>query len=138
MRKERNRKKKERKERSKARKAEEGVEGEGEGKEDGEGKEGVVAGRSGAPSRPIYGLPADIAEWWIVFETHYHRMHAAASQQRQAAWAASYKQLGEELEGVKFGDIILHDSTASRGKRDNMYGGFARQKDGAYDFHWVV
>jgi hypothetical protein len=146
VKKERNRKKKERKERSKARReaGETAEDGEGESEADGEGAaaEGqeVASTTTTAPTGPIYGLPSDLpVDNWIVFEAHYHRLHHAATHQREDAWQRSVKQLGEKDENHRWGDIVLHDSSVSRGKRNNQICGFARnEKEGTWDFHCVV
>ncbi|GAA6041012.1 hypothetical protein JCM8097_000542 [Rhodosporidiobolus ruineniae] len=128
-RRERNRKKKERKLRSVERRA--GISDGPEGVEDGD----ASAAASAEPAGLVYGLPSDIpSEVWLLFEVHYHRHHHAASLQREQAW-----QLMQGQEEKQWGNIILHDSSSTRGKRDNSKGGFSRNAaDATVDFHWVV
>ncbi|GAA5986940.1 hypothetical protein JCM11641_002262 [Rhodosporidiobolus odoratus] len=157
LKKDRNRKKKERKERSKAKRELEGKEEneEGAGEADAEAVEGdserdgkAVVAASTLPS-PSYGLPLDVpAEFFTLFEAHYHRLHHIGLQQRSEAWKALNNpainpgadvEEGKEVEEPVWGNIILHDAEVKRGKRDGNKGGFSQdQQTGRWDFHWVV
>ncbi|GAA5899026.1 hypothetical protein JCM6882_004595 [Rhodosporidiobolus microsporus] len=148
LRRERNRKKKERKMRNKEQREAAGEGGEGE-KAEGEDAdadapaptEGAVtpaaAAAAAPPSRLAYGLPSDIpSDFFLLFETHYHRHHHAASQQREQAWKLVH---GEDAPAAEWGDIVLHDAVSRAGKRDTGKGGFSlNEKTGKTDFHWVV